>query len=177
MVYSESLARRIREALAGNRAILPDWKAAMAELEYTAVSSPAPKSFCRGRDTTDEEQWPDLLFWGKFVGSDISHKIVTPHCGWAHYPPNASKDYDWSNQTFVESDIEDWKPDGSGTKARMNCTRWNCTGLGWFTLWMQSLPGAGNSLSYRGKPLNNWWVFIGDFDRAMRERETLVLTK
>lgn len=130
-----------------------------------------------GRDTTDEEQWPDLLFWGKFVGSDISHKIVTPHCGWAHYPPNATRDYDWSNQTFVESDIEDWKPDGSGTKVRMNCTRWNCTGLGWFTLWMQSLPGSGHQLSYRGRALNNWWVFIGDFDRAMRGGETLLLTK
>jgi hypothetical protein len=44
MVYSESLARRIREAFAGNRAILPDWKGAIAELQYTAVSSPAPAS-------------------------------------------------------------------------------------------------------------------------------------
>ena len=29
-----------------------------------------------GRDQTLPEKWPALLFWGKFVGSDQSHKIV-----------------------------------------------------------------------------------------------------
>ena len=41
-----------------------------------------------GRDRTPPEQWSELLFWGKFVGSDRSLKIVRPGCGWAHYPPN-----------------------------------------------------------------------------------------
>ena len=27
-----------------------------------------------GRDTTPPEKWSELLFWGKFVGSDASHK-------------------------------------------------------------------------------------------------------
>jgi len=56
-------------------------------------------NYVDGRDDTPKDQWPDLLFWGKFVGSDKSHKIVNPGCGWAHYPPNAEKDYDWANQT------------------------------------------------------------------------------
>ena len=130
-------------------------------------------NFVDGRDTTDERNWASLLFWGKYVGSDISHKIIAPHCGWAHYPPNGAKDYDWKNQAFVESDIEDWQPDGTGKKVRMNCERWNCNSIDWFTLWMQSLPGLGHQLSYQGVPLNNWWMFIGDFDGAMKARARL----
>jgi hypothetical protein len=64
------------------------------------------------RDVTPQDQWASLLFWGKFVGSDISHKMVPTkegfcRCGWAHYPPNAEGDYDWANKRVVTSDIED----------------------------------------------------------------------
>lgn len=124
-------------------------------------------NYVDGRDDTPPEKWNQLLFWGRFVGSDASHKIVNPGCGWAHYPPNARRDYDWANKIYVETDIEDWKPDGSGEKKRINCERWNCTSLGWFKFWMQSLPGMNNGLSYQGKPLTNWWIFIGDWDEAM----------
>lgn len=102
------------------------------------------------------------LFWDKFVG-----KQGEGHCGWAHYPPNAERDYDWANHNYVWTDIEDWKPDGSGQEQRMNCTRWNCDSLSWFIYWMQNLPGANNGLTYQGRTLTNWWRFIGDFDEAM----------
>ena len=131
-------------------------------------------NFVDGRDRTPPEQWPSLLFWGKFVGSDQSHKIVRPSCGWAHYPPNAERDYDWANKRFVETDIEDWKPDGSGKKQRINCDRWDGDSLKWFVYWMQNIPGAGNGLSFNRKALKNWWVFIGDFDGAMKRKMTLV---
>jgi hypothetical protein len=131
-------------------------------------------NYVDGRDRTPPEQWPALLFWGRFVGSDRTHKIVRPGCGWSHYPPNAASDYDWSNKRFVETDIEDWKPDGGGAKQRMNSDRWGGDSLKWFVYWMQSIPGADNGLSYKGKPLNNWWTFIGDFDAAMKRKMTLV---
>ncbi len=131
-------------------------------------------NYIDGRDDTPEDQWPQLLFWGKFVGSDKSHKIVNPGCGWAHYPPNAEKDYDWKNPRFVKSDIEDWKPDGTGEKKSMNCERWNCNSLDWFKLWMQSLPGLNNGLVYQGKPMLNWWIFIGDWDMARKNDLKLI---
>jgi hypothetical protein len=114
------------------------------------------------------------LFWNKFVG-----KPGEGRCGWAHYPPNAKHDYDWANRDYVLTDIEDWRPEGGGQKQRMNCTRWNGDSLTWFIYWMQNLPGANNGLTYRGRPLTNWWTFIGDFDRAMAARLGLVqrLTK
>jgi len=116
-----------------------------------------------GRDRTPPERWDRLLFWGKFVGSDRTHKIVRPGCGWAHYPPNGERDYDWANPRYVLTDIEDWRPDGTGQKQRMNCERWKGDSLTWFVYWMQNLPGAGNGLTHEGKALNNWWVFLGDF--------------
>jgi hypothetical protein len=102
------------------------------------------------------------MFWKRFVGKPGKWR-----CGWAHYPPNGEHDYDWANQRYVETDIEDWQPEGTGEMQRMNCTRWNCSSLDWFIYWMQNLPGADNSLSFRGHPLSNWWTFIGDFDGAM----------
>jgi hypothetical protein len=132
-------------------------------------------NFVDGRDTTPEDEWPNLLFWGKFVGSDKTHKIVRPGCGWAHYPPNAERDYDWKNPRLVWTDIEDWRPDGTGQRKQVNCQRWNCNSLDWFILWMQSLPGADNGLEYDGRPLTNWWIFIGDFDAAMKRGFKLVL--
>ncbi|MBN1992812.1 MAG: hypothetical protein JW953_08905 [Anaerolineae bacterium] len=124
-------------------------------------------NYVDGRDRTPPARWPNLLFWGKFVGSDHSHKIVRPGCGWAHYPPNAKRDYDWANPRYVLTDIEDWQPDGTGPKKRLNCERWNGDSLTWFIYWMQNLPGANNGLTYKSRPLQNWWVFIGNFDEAM----------
>lgn len=111
---------------------------------------------------------PDL-FWNKFVGRPGEGR-----CGWAHFPPNGVRDYDWRNATYIWSDIEDWRPDGGGQKVRINCDRWQGDSLQWFIYWMQNLPGAGNGLTYRGRPLTNWWRFIGDFDAAMQERAGLV---
>ena len=127
-----------------------------------------------GRERTPSAQWTNLLFWGKFVGSDRSHKIIHPGCGWAHYPPNGERDYDWANPRFVETDIEDWHPDGTGRKQRLNCERWGGNSLKWFVYWMQNLPGRDNGLSYQGKPLRNWWVFLGDYDAAKNQSMKLV---
>ena len=55
---------------------------------------------------------PDL-FWNKFVG-----KPGEGRCGWAHFPPNGERDYDWRNPKKVWTDIEDWRPDGGGQKIR-----------------------------------------------------------
>lgn len=108
------------------------------------------------------------LFWDKFVGGQRIR------CGWAHYPPNAEHDYDWANRRYVWTDIEDWRPEGTGQQKRLNCVRWRCDSLTWFIYWMQNLPGADHGLTYRGRPLTNWWTFIGDFDRAMSQHLGLV---
>ncbi|MHB8969806.1 MAG: hypothetical protein ACYC3X_19035 [Pirellulaceae bacterium] len=128
-----------------------------------------------GRDRTPPDQWDKLLFWGKFVGSDSSHKITRPGCGWSHYPPNAEQDYDWSNKRFVETDIEDWRPDATGKRQQINCDRWGGDSLKWFIYWMQNIPGAESGLRYNDQPLTNWWLFIGDFDNAVKNKRKLAV--
>lgn len=125
-----------------------------------------------GRDVTPEDKWSELLFWGKFVGSDASHKLVTEpkRCGWTHYAPNSEQDYDWANPRFVNSDIEDWKPDGGGKVSRISSDRWAGDGIRWRVYWLQAIPGVNNGLTYKGKPLRNWWSFVSDWDKAKKEK-------
>ena len=112
------------------------------------------------------------LFWGKFVGP-CGTQEGDRRCGWAHYPPNGRGDYDWNNEEYVWTDAEDWTPEGTGQKQRMNCQRWGCNSVGFFTWWMQNLPGQGNALTYNGKRLRNWCEFVGDWDTAMEEQHGL----
>jgi hypothetical protein len=140
-------------------------------------------NFVDGRDAAPPEKWPDLLFWGKFVGSDISHKMApfqTPdgrrvyRCGWTHYAPNSERDYDWVNRRVVETDIEDWRPEGVGLTRKINCDRWQGNDLKWKIYWMQNIPGADNGLTFRGKRLTNWWLFTGDWDYAANNKMGLL---
>ena len=71
-------------------------------------------------------------------------------------------------------DMDDWKPDGSGKKTRMNCEGWGGNRLRWFIFCMQHWPGPANGLQFEGKPLSTWWVFIGDYDLARETRFGLV---
>lgn len=134
-------------------------------------------NYADGRDFTPPEKWSELLFWGKFVGSDASHKIVTnpARCGWTHYAPNSEKDYDWTNPRYVETDIEDWKPDGVGKTQRMNADRWDRDGIKWRVYWLQAIPSLDNGLTYKGKSLRNWYSFISNWDQARREQWKLTL--
>ena len=130
-------------------------------------------NYIDGRDRTPHQEWPKLLFWGKFVGSDASHKIVKPGAGWAHYPPNAVQDYDWANPREVFTDMDEWIPDGGGKQTPITSKRWGGNSLRWFIYWMQHLPGPNNQLTFQGKALNNWWLFIGDYDTARSKRLNL----
>jgi hypothetical protein len=95
-------------------------------------------------------------------------------CGNCHFPPNGRRDYDWANKDYIDSDIEDWKPEGFGHKERLNCEKWGGDSLRWFVYWMQSIPGEGNKLTFQGQPLTNWWVYLGDYDYARNNKVGLV---
>ncbi len=127
-------------------------------------------NFVDGRYRTPKKRWSELLFWGKFVGSDESHKIVSPGAGWCHYPPNAEKDYDYTNKRYVMTDIEDWKPNGSGVKKRINSDRWHADDLEFYVYWFQNLPGHQNGLVHKERELRNWWIFKADWDGCMKRR-------
>lgn len=124
------------------------------------------------------------LFWKKFVGNwNGKWPKGVRRCGWVHVPPNGQSDYDWANQAQAESDCEDWKPDGGGQTKIVDCHTWTpnsptCSdgndvskdaASTWKIYWMQNMPGLNNGLTYKGKPLRNWWEFVGDFDAAVAQ--------
>jgi hypothetical protein len=53
---------------------------------------------------------------------------------------------------------------------RINCDKWEGDGLKWFVYWMRSIPGMDNGLTYKGGKLTNWWIFMADYDLAMRHK-------
>ena len=139
-------------------------------------------NYIDGRDTTDENEWGKLLFWGKFVGSDKTHMMKPVNGvyrrGWMHYAPNSAIDYDWHNPRTVASDLDDWRPEGGGTVANVSAANWNPVddgGLAWKIKWMQGIPRANNGLTYQGKAITNWWHFIGDFDGAIKAKMKLAV--
>lgn len=128
-----------------------------------------------GRDILPGERWNELLFWGKFVGSDITHRVNSPGCGWIHTPPNGTEEYGWYRETAVQSDCLDWKPDRSGAKAAISCHTWagatcsNDGGRSYKVWWMQNIPGAESQFSFAGRKLRNWWDVIYDLDAVLQE--------
>lgn len=58
----------------------------------------------------------------------------------------------------------------------VSCQNWGCpddSGAS-FKVWlMRRLPGRNNALVRDGKPLRNWWEFVGDFDRALASGKSL----
>ena len=95
-------------------------------------------------------------------------------CGNCHFPPNGVKDYDYAIPRFVETDIEDWKAEGFGRKQKINSKKWADDDLNWYIYWMRSVPGRDNKLQFKGRPLTNWWHFIGDYDHAFENRVKLL---
>ena len=108
-------------------------------------------------------------FWNKFVGG-----TTEPFgCGWTHCPPNvmsqcSSHNYDWNNQMNVISDCEDWKKYRTGETKTIGCNTWasgfcdnnSKSGDKFKVWWMQNIP-------------KDWWIYLGDFDKAMTEKISL----
>ena len=125
------------------------------------------------------------LFVSDFSGWGEDYS--TPPIGRAgdcHHPPNTKKDYDYQNDSLVESDIEDWTPDYSGKTKKVNANTWGNidyawpssvaidipqkTESHWYIYWMQNMPGYKNGISYSaGKNMTNWWYFTADWDDAI----------
>ncbi|KAA3619579.1 MAG: T9SS C-terminal target domain-containing protein [Calditrichaeota bacterium] len=136
-------------------------------------------------DYINRRQDGDLdLFRRKFVGCDENYNFILGRCGWTHNPPNTLNPYDYHNSTLVESDIEDWTPDGNGATRLINVDTWaslnytwpdsdevfhDRTELQWYVYWTQNMPGYGNKIEHKDQIMNNWWFFLGEWDLAFRE--------
>lgn len=96
--------------------------------------------------------------WGKFTMID-KYYPKNAHCGYVHYPPNALSDYDWSNDTSVYSNCDEWLrfPDVKDKKELINCTKWNCNQRDYLIWWLTHIP---HDLGETNGRLNNWWRYL-----------------
>jgi len=131
------------------------------------------------------------LFWNKFVGFGTTMWGYKPRgrVGMTHFPPNTSIDYDYDNSTLIDSDIEDWQPEG-GTKKPINSRRWldirynipkiqtqvydeNDGQLKWLIFWFQTIPNSTANILYENNKLENWWDVFYQWDSAFINRKSL----
>jgi hypothetical protein len=130
------------------------------------------------------------LFWGKFVGvpNFPGPSMMPGRCGWTHQPPNTTVDYGYSDQTVVEVDCEDWRPDGTGAKVPVNSDYFDSLSYAWpdgnidipqraetqfYIWWGQNMPGQDNNVPYNTTTIENWWKFTGDWDAAITNQTKL----
>lgn len=117
------------------------------------------------------------LYEHRFRGDIGNTTGVQGRCGNIHWPPNGKSDYDWRSKLTVTTTCSDWHPDGTaGATETIDCTAWDCDDSKYKIWWMQRVPGRGNSLTYKGKKLRNWWEFVVDFDQAIQVGPNLVET-
>jgi len=120
----------------------------------------------------------DKFFWQKFVGypeGDPQPYNRGGRVGSTHYTPNSQGDYDYDNTQNINSDINDWRPDGNGEKSIVNRDTWKFSRQlpvnlpeftkmvkyedltknndvggdpqgGWLIYWFQSIPGENNEI-------------------------------
>ena len=74
--------------------------------------------------------------------TDIPLENGVTGCGNVHFPPTATKHYDYSNMSLVQSNC-------SGTTETITCTAWGCTQEGFLKWWFGYVPSP-------------WWdAFLG----------------
>lgn len=129
----------------------------------------------------DNQQYADgsYLFNSLFEGDNYPQTHgVTGHCGSVHNPPNAKNEYDWADTSPWASDCLNWDPNNPGkTATQISCTAWDLNDptcadvsdtdnsqLNYILWWEQNIPGRGNTVTYRGQLLRNWWDVHGKWD-------------
>jgi hypothetical protein len=136
--------------------------------------------------TADLQRHGTRDLWWSFTGQvswNGGGEWRTGRVGWTHMPPNTTVHYDVFNETLVDSDIEDWRPDESGQKTAVNVDTWanqdyswggdvpedwsDRTESQWYLYWEQNIPGLDHGITYNGVPLRNWWSLVARWDEIM----------
>ena len=131
------------------------------------------------------------LFWNQFVGIPQTGGMPTGRVGDTHFPPNGTADYDYSNTSYINTDICNWEPLG-GKQQSINCTLWMNPKLSyplqstwsndymdsdaqwkWIVCFFQSIPGYNNNIPFHGSVLTDWWDIFYNWDNANKNKELL----
>lgn len=140
------------------------------------------------RSTTDsgyplhkvqDKTYEEMSLWEKFTFNSSTYTTDYEFYGTGnmHFPPNGEYDYDWENETFVNSTWEDWKdnyPNLTGKTTAVNYSAWVPEGKEdfagryhhrwWFSLFPHKTGVTEDGYS------NNWWDYFIDMDFAEKVR-------
>ncbi len=130
---------------------------------YGAVNPELQPPIGLERFTSPRNDFERLLLYEKIAPGRAGLGLI-------HTPPNAQKDYDWSNQTTVSSDCDDWLnfPERLGTRRMLNCSEWCCSEYEFIKWWFKHIPHASGS---QNGILNNWWRYTMQVDLSFRAGE------
>jgi len=181
---------------------LPTYNKSYVVYGFNAIRGGAEALHNRGHQIESQLSYLDNLsgytignriFYDKFVGANptLNNRPIS-RCGMTHFPPNTSVDYDYNNKSLVESDIENWKPNG-GVKKLINSNRWlnikydfpktfNFSDienqkdghLKWLIFWMQSIPGINNGIQNGNSKISNWWDRFYNWDQSIQQNKRLI---
>lgn len=116
------------------------------------------------------------LFWDDF--SVYGDRGLLPgyrsSCGNTHRPPNTDIDYLYNSDEVRSNNCATWHPDETQTQyVDDDCYQWNCTPTGFYTWFMQNMPGYRNGIVFNGEFMRNWWEAMADFNRFIDDRKSL----
>ena len=103
------------------------------------------------------------LWWQQFARPISGSGSPPARCGNTHFPPNATRDYDYTSLLLAVSDIMDWQPAG-GPTTLVNADTWGTIPYAWpggtrppqeieskwYMFWFQSMPGLRRFSSASG---------------------------
>lgn len=99
------------------------------------------------------------------------------HVGNCHYPVNGESDYEYANETVVNTYADVWNnyPNLEWAKAtpkEVNCEAWDCSQMGYMSWWYRKFPHF-EGLNPDDQKLNNWWHYIVNYEQAKQLEEEL----
>ena len=105
--------------------------------------------------------------WELYTQFD-QHAPGEAHIGNIHFPPNGVHDYDWINETVVNTYADGWAwyPDIRLDSIRtVDCTEWDCSHEGYMRWWFSHIPHF-EGVNPDDGILNNWWHYVVDWEGA-----------
>ncbi len=109
--------------------------------------------------------------WEKFTLVDwLAPMFSYSGCGNVHYPPNGTSDYDYGNQSTVNTNCDDFAnypnlSEPSTVWRPITCSAWSCDHLQYFGYWFGHLPH--NSGCGSDNVAADWWSYFADPSAAL----------